>query len=156
MPDQCRHRRAGQFRRSRHPAKGDACGCYGAIGDGDVKATADGRDVLVEPFRELVTPQVWGGFRDRYGLDEFASCAVLFAVVDKEVFDGQVAAGVAFAQVQCCAQRDEGRRVVTDRRPVGDIAADCGGVADLFGPIAADHFCVAGVVFGHEGANICH
>jgi hypothetical protein len=78
------------FRDARHAAEGDARGGDGAALHRDVEGAADGGDVLIEAFRQLVDPQPVGLHGDGHGLDEFARGAVLLAVVEEEVLQRQV------------------------------------------------------------------
>jgi hypothetical protein len=48
------------FRRARHAAEGDARVGDGAVLHRDVERAADGRDVLIEAFRQLVDAQPVG------------------------------------------------------------------------------------------------
>ena len=65
--------------------------------------------------------------------------AVLAAVVEEEVFERNRPARIAVAQLDGCAERDQHRRRIPDRRAVGDVAADGAGGAHLLRAEAAQH-----------------
>ena len=107
--------------------------CRAPLIEAQAEGPADSRDVLVEALGELVAGEtlVRAGQGNADRLDELARTQVLAPIVEEEVLQRDLAGAVLAAQRQLRAKRDQRRRQVADGRPVGDIAADCGDVADL-------------------------
>src|SRR6185312_12829332 len=94
---------------------------------------AQRRDVLVAPLGDLVDlqPLALRQRRHEYTLDELARLPVLLAVGDEIILEFHLAPLAAAPQRDPRAKRDQRRRRVTDRRAVGDVAADRTHIAHL-------------------------
>ena len=91
---------ARAFRNAGQAAKAGADGGDPAGLDAEVEGGTERRDILIEAFGDLVTAEAGLVFGQGDRLDEFAGRAVLLAVVEKELLERDVAAGLAPAQVQ--------------------------------------------------------
>ena len=76
---------------------------------------------------------------------ELAGTAVLPPVVDEEILEREAAHLVAPAQLELRPEGDEGRRGVSDRGAVGDVAADAPRGTDLLRAEPAQHLRNVGV-----------
>jgi hypothetical protein len=120
-------------RNAGHAAKGDPRRHHDITIEAEREGAADARNVAVEPFGKL--PDADQHIRRRAGdadaLDELAGRAILSAVGDEEILERERPPLRTAPQNELGPERDQGRRHVADRRPIGDIAADRAGVADL-------------------------
>ena len=155
-PDQRPLGRRRALGRRRHAAVSNARADDASAFDIDTRSEHDGRNILVEPFRDLEGPIVlafaksWSGDREH----ELSGRTVLFAVGKKEVLEGQGPGRRALAQHDSSAKRDQRGRQIADRRAVGDIAADGAADADLNRAEPAHHFAEIGMDLGKQRRGV--
>ena len=116
-----------------HTAEGDAGVSDHAVVDAQVKGGADRGNIIVQALGHLVGAELLYGTGARHDdlLDELAFLARGDPVIDEVIFQGQGAAGFAFAQHDLRAQGDQQRWRVADGRGIADVATQGALVADL-------------------------
>ena len=77
LPDQRRFDRAGAFRHPGHAAEGDPGAVDFRTFQRQIEASADRRNVLIEPFRQFVAGEARCRLGDRHRLDELARRTIL-------------------------------------------------------------------------------
>ena len=80
------------------------------------------------PRREF---EVGRRHRNAHARDDLARAQIRLAIALEEILERDFPFAVRSRQHQACAQRDQRRRPVADRRGVGDVAADRRGIPDL-------------------------
>ena len=95
------------------------------------KRSANRGDILIESLRHLIArePLTWARARHAHRHQEFSGFERIALIAEVETFERYPARARAAAQFQFGVERNQYRHGISDRRAVGEIAAQSAGVA---------------------------